>query len=72
MQKKRSLFSAILGLIIALVFVGFAIIAFLNDYLVMLFGIIPLNWIACSVIAVLLLAWSIWDIVRVAEQRRRQ
>ena len=69
-QKKSSgLGSAIFELVIALLLAGFGIFAYLNDYQLLLFGIIPLNAIAFGILAVVLLALAIFSLVRALSNR---
>jgi len=69
-KRKRNLVAAVLSLIISLVFVAIGVYAYVNNYSVKFFGLIPLNWVAFAIIAVVLLTWSIWDIVLAVRERR--
>jgi hypothetical protein len=69
-QKKSSgLGSAILELIVAIILAGIGIFAYLNDYQLLLFGIIPLNAIAFGVLAAILLVLAIISLARALSNR---
>ncbi|MCL2883809.1 MAG: hypothetical protein FWF30_05035 [Coriobacteriia bacterium] len=69
-RKKRSLFAAVVSLVISIIFIVVGVYAYVNNYSVMLFGVIPLNWVGFAIIAVVLLTWSVWDTVWAIKERR--
>ena len=54
--------SAIGSLVFAVIFAIVGIVAYANDYIILLFHIIPLNGLAFGIIAVLLLAFAIYQL----------
>jgi hypothetical protein len=71
-MKKRNTRSAVLYLLAAVLFAGAGVFAYANDYILVLFGLIPLNGVAFGVIAVLMLAVSIYQLVKAPQKDQEE
>jgi hypothetical protein len=60
--------NAIGSLVFAVIFAVVGIIAYANDYIILLFRIIPLNGLAFGIIAVLLLAFAIYQLATASKK----
>ncbi|MCL2806936.1 MAG: hypothetical protein FWD27_02020 [Coriobacteriia bacterium] len=68
--KKPSLVSPIIWLAATVLIAIIGINAYLNDYVMVLFGIIPLNGIVFGIGAIAALAWSVWSLIAVLKARK--
>ena len=71
-EKKKSpeLRNAILQLLVAVIFAGAGVFAYLNDYIILLFKVIPLNAYVFGAIALILLVLAIFTLVKAIRNRK--
>ena len=70
-EKKKfpALRNALLELIFALILAAVGIYAYLNDFYILLFRIIPLNAIAFGILAAIMLIIAIYSLVKAVRSR---
>ena len=70
-EKKKSpaLRNAILQLVGAVILAGIGIFAYMNDFYILLFRVIPLNAIAFGILAAIMLAIAIFSLVKAVRNR---
>ena len=70
-RKRPGLGGPITGLLITVAIVGMGVWAYTNERELWLFGVIPLNIVVFVILAIVMLAWSIWSLIGVLKARKR-